>query len=73
MKVYIHEIDESVEIINDEMVHHNGKHYEIPSKEDLQWMWWDHVGEALDGCSVDMDGWCEHNSPSWLLVLQLAS
>ena len=29
------------------------------------------VAKALDGCSVEPDGTCEHGSPSWLLAMGL--
>jgi len=40
-----------------------------PSDEQLsQWMM-DGVCEAVDGCTVEPDGTCEHGSPSWLIQL----
>ena len=40
-----------------------------PSDEQLgEWMF-DGVCEAVDGCTVEPDGTCEHGSPSWLLQL----
>ena len=31
----------------------------------------DGVAEALDGCRVEPDGYCEHGEPSWLIQLGL--
>ena len=43
--------------------------YEAPSDELMAI--WEEGGEyeALDGCTVEPDGWCEHGWPSWLIVL----
>ena len=27
--------------------------------------------KALDGCKVEPDGYCPHNLPSWLMVMEL--
>lgn len=29
------------------------------------------IAQAVDGCSVDIDGRCPHGSPSWLIALGL--
>jgi hypothetical protein len=49
----------------------NGKDYETPEFEEIERWVYDSVVEALDGCSIEPDGHCEHNSPSWLLALGL--
>ena len=42
---------------------------DYPSIEQLE-DWCSEGGcEATDGCWVEMDGHCEHDKPSWLLVL----
>ena len=40
-----------------------------PTIDQLEAWSMDGVAEALDGCSVEPDGTCEHGSPSWLLAL----
>jgi hypothetical protein len=43
-----------------------------PSLEELLRQFEEDAGcEATDGCWVGPDGYCEHNQPSWLLVLDL--
>lgn len=43
----------------------------LPDDDTLE-EWMDEGGaEALDGCWVEPDGYCEHGSPSWLLHLGL--
>jgi hypothetical protein len=43
-----------------------------PSLEELQRQVEEDGGcEATDGCFVEPDGYCEHQQPSWLLVLGL--
>jgi hypothetical protein len=43
-----------------------------PSLEELQRQLEDEGGcEAIDGCFVEPDGYCEHHQPSWLLALGL--
>ena len=43
-----------------------------PSLEELQRQVEEEGGcEATDGCFVEPDGYCEHQQPSWLLVLGL--
>jgi hypothetical protein len=43
-----------------------------PSLEELLRQFEEDGGcEATDGCWVEPDGSCEHNQPSWLLVLGL--
>jgi len=34
---------------------------------------WDSDGycRAIDGCKVELDGYCSHNNPSWLIALGL--
>jgi hypothetical protein len=40
-----------------------------PTMDEVEeWMTEDSC-QATDGCWVEPDGWCEHNHPSWLLVL----
>ena len=33
-----------------------------------RWMW-EGIARAVDGCRCDVDGCCEHGSPSWLIKL----
>jgi hypothetical protein len=43
-----------------------------PSLEELQRQVEEDGGcEAVDGCFVEPDGYCEHGQPSWLLELGL--
>jgi hypothetical protein len=43
-----------------------------PSLEELQRQLEEEGGcEAIDGCFVEPDGYCEHGQPSWLLTLGL--
>ena len=44
---------------------------EYPSDEQLFQAISDGVCETPCGCSVEPDGHCEHDNPSWLLVLGL--
>ena len=44
---------------------------EQPTIEELNYMAFDGVVEATDGCLVEPDGWCEHGHPSWLIKLGL--
>jgi hypothetical protein len=48
-----------------------GEEYEVPDRERLQEWESEGGGEALDGCWVEPDGYCEHGHPSWLLALGL--
>ena len=41
----------------------------MPSEEELNYMAWDGVVEATDGCMVEPDGECPHGHPSWFLHL----
>lgn len=41
---------------------------ERPTIDDLREWVFDGVAEAIDGCTVEPDGYCEHDMPSWLLV-----
>lgn len=41
----------------------------IPNLEQL-WEWEADAGcEALDGCWVELDGYCPHGLPAWTLVM----
>ncbi len=43
-----------------------------PSLDQLEeWMSDEGGCEATDGCWVEPDGYCEHDKPSWLIVLGL--
>jgi len=42
---------------------------EYPDMEQLSEWVSDSVCEAVDGCTVEPDGTCEHGFPSWLLQL----
>lgn len=43
-----------------------------PPSESTMMRWLnDGVAKAIDGCSVEPDGHCEHGKPSWLLRLGL--
>lgn len=42
---------------------------EVPTVDQLDRWSTDSVCEALDGCTVEHDGVCEHGLPSWLLAL----
>ncbi len=42
-----------------------------PDWADLVFMFNDGIAEAEDGCTVELDGKCEHGSASWLLILGL--
>ena len=49
-----------------------GRHVQttdIPSLEQLEEWSDDGIAEATDGCSVEPDGTCEHEHPSWLLAM----
>ncbi len=43
----------------------------LPASDTIERWVVDSVVEAIDGCSVEPDGHCEHGKPSWLLVLGL--
>jgi hypothetical protein len=44
---------------------------EKPTTEQIE-EWAEEGGcEAIDGCWVELDGRCEHDSPSWFLELGL--
>jgi hypothetical protein len=43
--------------------------FDRPDTEQLQEWVYDSVAEALDGCTVEPDGVCEHGAPSWLLAI----
>ena len=50
----------------------NGEPVPTPSEAQVRaWMIGDHTCEALDGCTVEPDGHCEHGAPSFLLALGL--
>jgi hypothetical protein len=40
-----------------------------PTMEMLNYMVFDGVAQATDGCNVEPDGTCEHGHESWLMVL----
>jgi hypothetical protein len=41
----------------------------VPSTDDLS-EWMNEGGcEAIDGCWVEPDGFCEHGRPSWLIYM----
>jgi hypothetical protein len=40
-----------------------------PDYEALEYMVFDGVAEATDGCTTEPDGSCEHGHPSWLVYL----
>lgn len=42
---------------------------EQPTIEELNYMAFDGVVEATDGCKVEPDGWCYHGHPSWFIRL----
>ena len=46
-----------------------GEEYEVPDLEMLREWGNDGGSEALDGCWVEPDGYCEHGYPSWLIAL----
>ena len=43
--------------------------YDFPEPEQIEEWCLDSVCEALDGCTVEPDGECQHGRPSWLVVL----
>lgn len=45
--------------------------FERPSEEELGEMVSDGVVESVFGNNTEPDGWCEDNSPSWLLAMGL--
>ena len=45
--------------------------FDRPDNEQLQEWVYDSVCEALDGCTIEPDGVCEHGAPSWLLAMGL--
>ena len=50
---------------------HNSNYDNVPSIEELLELEEDGIAKATDGCFVELDGYCEHGKPSWLLVLGL--
>lgn len=42
-----------------------------PDEEELEYMIFDGVARATDGCDIEPDGICEHGFPSWLIQLGL--
>ena len=40
-----------------------------PDFSELEFMVYDGVAEATDGCTIEPDGVCEHGHPSWLMYL----
>ena len=42
---------------------------EKPTLDELEFMVFDSVAMATDGCQVEPDGVCEHGHPSWLVAL----
>jgi len=44
---------------------------QIPTIEDVNKWMVDGVAEALDGCEVEPDGYCEHGKPSWMIRMGL--
>lgn len=45
--------------------------HKVPSEKVMEKWLSDGVARAKDGCRVEPDGYCEHGSPSWFLVLGL--
>ena len=46
-----------------------GERYEVPETLLLHEWAWMGVVDALDGCRVEPDGYCEHGTPSWLVAV----
>ena len=42
---------------------------EEPTPDELEYMMFDGVCEATDGCRIEPDGVCQHGYPSWFLYL----
>jgi len=43
--------------------------FTVPDMEQIEYWVFDSVCEALDECSTEPDGHCEHGYPSWLIAL----
>ena len=46
--------------------------YKVPTKKEpslktLERYLFDGIAQATDGCTVEPDGWCEHEYVSWLI------
>ena len=52
-----------------ETVEWRGEVFDTPPLECLEGWVWDSVCEALDGSTVEPDGWSPEGCPSWLLAL----
>tara|TARA_R110002012_G_scaffold215190_3_gene386271 strand:+ start:221 stop:778 length:558 start_codon:yes stop_codon:yes gene_type:complete len=52
-----------------EYVTWDGERYPVPSMGEVESWIYGGTCEALDGCTVEPDGKCEHGAPSWLIQL----
>jgi hypothetical protein len=63
---------DSREVFNAAVAHAvkpRAKRTKAPSIETMEEWMMEGIGEALDGCTVEPDGTCEHGSPSWMVEL----
>ena len=57
--------------LSEYLVKHPGS-YKVhcpPSMNELEEMVSEGIAEAVDGCSVEPDGTCEHGKPSWIMAM----